>query len=288
MAAARISVCVLGAHGNLGSEIVHLLRSRWVTVDAYGHEECDIIDSRQVRVAFDKSRPTVVVNSAAYTNVDGAETESEKAFDINALGPEIVSHQAIDFGARLISFSTDFVFDGRRDGPPYTENDIPNPQSTYAKSKLAGEKAILSADSRFVVLRVGNLFGIHGGNFPSTLMTRLRRGEALSIDAERRMSPTWSRAVAEQVYHMIVRNLPGGLYHATCNGETTWAGFASELCSRLGLPKRFEAVSSDALRLKAQRPRYHVLENLRLAKLGHDYMPHWMKALSGYLSVLPS
>ena len=288
MATARISVCVLGAHGNLGSEIVHLLRSRSVTVDAYGHEECDITDSRQVKVAFDKSRPTIVVNAAAYTNVDEAETESEKAFDINALGPQIVGHEAIDFDARVISFSTDFVFDGRRDGPPYIESDIPDPQSTYAQSKLAGEKAILSADPRFVVLRVGNLFGIHGANFPSTLVTRLRRGEALCIDAERRMSPTWSRAVAEQLYQMIVRNLPGGLYHATCNGETTWAGFASEICSRLDLPKRFEAVSSESLKLKAQRPRYHVLENLRLAKLGHNYMPHWMKALSGYLSVLPS
>jgi dTDP-4-dehydrorhamnose reductase len=270
----------------LGTELTTYLRRNGASVVSLTHRQCDITDPAALARTLESldPAPNTIINAAAYTDVDGAEENAERAFAVNAQGPQNIGRVACTLGARVLSFSTDFVFAGRRTGPPYREEDPPDPQSTYARSKLAGDRNLRSTAPDCWILRVGNLYGRHGNNFPSTLVARFRKGQHLKIDRSRRMTPTSTLAVAAQTWKILVAQPPGGLYHVTCQGEATWADFADAVCRKTGLNPSFERVTSTALNLKAPRPAYHVLENARLQDLGLDIMPAWPAALDAYLS----
>jgi dTDP-4-dehydrorhamnose reductase len=277
----RVAV-VLGAGGLVGAALCDALPPAGWRVVAADHAACDIRDADGVRALLRQARPAVVFNAAAYTNVDGAEAEPERARAVNADGPEVVARAAAEAGAAVVHYSTDFVFDGEQDRP-YDERDPPSPLSAYARSKAEGDARVAAATARHFILRVGCVYGRGGRNFPSTLVRRLRAGERLRVDAERRVSPTWVREVAD-VSVALADTPHHGLYHCTAQGETTWADFARAVAGELGLPDApIEPVSDAGLALPARRPRRAVLDNRMLRLRGLDRLSPWDRALRGYV-----
>jgi dTDP-4-dehydrorhamnose reductase len=248
-----------------------------------GRKDGDIADAPLVAAALDRLRPEVVFNAAAWTDVDGAEDHPQEARRANAEGPEVLARACAARGIHLVHYSTDFVFDGERE-TPYDESIAPSPQSVYAATKLEGERRVQAACPQSFVLRVGCLYGHGGRNFPSTVLRRLRAGELIRADFERRVSPTWVVPVAE-----LSARLAGtphvGLYHSTAQGETCWSDFARFVADTAGLTDaRVEAVAGSALKLKAARPRRAVLISRRLPEIGLDRLPSWQDQARAYIA----
>ena len=275
---------VLGARGLLGTALGERLPAAgWRVAAAVGHAECDITDAGALRALFEATRPDVVFNAAAYTDVDRAESEPAAAEAINAAGAENVARAAAAAGAAVVHYSTDFVFDGELERL-YDEDDPPTPQGRYAASKVAGDARVAAAAERHFILRVGCLYGQGGRNFPSTITRRLRAGETVRAHNDRFGSPTWAREVAD-VSAALARTAHHGLYHCTSQGETTWADFARLAAELLGVPAdRVRGVSTAELPLKAQRPRRAVLDNRRLRERGLDTLSSWQDALRAFIA----
>jgi dTDP-4-dehydrorhamnose reductase len=277
---------VLGANGTLGQALCAYLPTAeagsW-QVDARGRSGCDIANPAEVERALTESRAEVVFNTAAFTNVDRAEDDPEGAFRANALAPEILARAVERHGAKLLHYSTDFVFDGER-ARAYDEFDPPTPQGLYARSKVAGEQLAAAATRRLFVMRVGCLYGRNGKNFPSTILRRLRAGETIRADRERVGSPTWVMDVA-RVSAALAVTQHFGLYHGTSQGETSWADYARFLAAELGLPA--ERVVGQATHelpmMKAPRPRRAILDNRMLRLRGLDLFPDWQAAALAFL-----
>jgi dTDP-4-dehydrorhamnose reductase len=275
---------VLGARGMLGQALAAHLPGHGVTVvGAYGRDECAITDEARVRALLRQTNPDVLFNAAALTDVDAAEDRVDEAFRVNALGPELLARACQELGAKLVHYSTDFVFDGEQEHP-YDEFDTPSPQGQYARSKLAGERLVAAATTRGFVLRVGCLYGEGGRNFPSTIARRLRAGETIRAVGDRIGSPTWATSVVG-VSAALSRTEHFGLYHCTANGETSWADYARFLAAELGLPAaRVTTVASNDLPLKAPRPRRAVLDNRMLRLRGLDTLGDWQTQARAYLA----
>jgi len=283
MAAAGKNALVLGARGTLGVALCDELGSAGWSVTPVGHADCDIRDAAAVAAQVARVSPAALFNAAAYTDVDRAESEPDAAFAVNATGAANVARAAAGAGVPVVHYSTDFVFDGELERP-YEEGDPPSPQGLYARSKVAGDEAVAAEAPRHFILRVGCLYGHGGRNFPSTIVRRLRAGENIRADGERRGSPTWVKEVARVSAALVTTELYG-LYHCTAQGETTWADFALQAARLLGLPEsRVEGVPSAALRLKAPRPRRAILENRMLKLRGLDTLSSWQDALSAFVS----
>jgi dTDP-4-dehydrorhamnose reductase len=264
----------------LGEE---LTRAGWRVPALAARSDCDIRDQQAVRALLERTCPTTVFNAAAYTDVDRAEREPDLAYAVNALGAEVVARAAAAIGAGVVHYSTDFVFDGEL-ARPYDEFDQTSPQGVYARSKLAGEVLVAAASPRHHILRVGCLYGRGGRNFPSTIVRRLRAGEAIRSDRDRLGSPTWVREVA-RVSSVLPRHAPPGLYHCTAQGETSWADFARLAAATLDRPERsVEGVPSSALSLVAPRPRRAILDNRMLRLRGLDSLSSWQDALRAFIA----
>lgn len=275
---------VLGAGGLLGRHVVDLLRRRGLDVAAKDRAACPIEDEGAVLAALDGA--SHVFNCAAYTNVDGAEAEPTLAFAANALGAENVARAAARRGAVVLHVSTDFVFDGAQ-ARPYDEFEAPNPQSTYARSKRAGELLVERANPRHHVVRVQGLYGRQGRNFASRLGELLRDGARnMRIDCERKVQPTSAAAAAAALYQIAASDRYG-TWHASCRGATTWHDFAGRIAAHLGIEPLWEAVPSSALTLPAPRPASCLLEQRRLALYGMAPMPTWQQAQDDYLAEAP-
>lgn len=282
MAVDRGAAVVLGAAGLVGQALCHQLTGAGWRVVAATRAACDIRDARAVRALCADARPTVVFNAAAYTNVDRAESEPDVAWSVNAEGAEVVARAAAEAGAKVVHYSTDFVFDGEQERP-YVEADPPSPLSAYGRSKAEGDARVAAAAPRHFLLRVGCLYGRGGRNFPSTVVRRLRAGEALRADAERRVTPTWVREVAA-VSLALAATDHHGLYHCTAHGETTWANFAERIAQALKIDNpRIAQVSEVTLGLPARRPRRAVLDNRALRARGLDRFSPWEQALQAYV-----
>jgi len=236
-------ILILGAGGLVGSELVLRGAARGFEVSGRSRAECDITRPESVGRALAGQPFEAVVNCAAYNAVDRAESEAEAANLVNGAGAGYVAAAASAAARKIIHYSTDFVFDGRRSSP-YVETDPPNPLSAYGRSKALGDEAVRTGNPRHFILRVGCLYGARGQGFGSTLARRLRAGERVRADGERRVQPTWARAVADQTLALLPSKR-FGLYHAMCHGETSWADFAVELARLAGFnPRLVEAVAT--------------------------------------------
>ncbi|MCG5056404.1 MAG: dTDP-4-dehydrorhamnose reductase [Myxococcales bacterium] len=271
----KITAVVLGAQGTLGRALVENLPRLGIDLlAAHTRATCDIAHEDAVEGALLSARPDLVFNAAAYTNVDKAEDEEDASYLANALGPENVARACARIDAKLVHYSTDFVFDGEQERP-YDEFDPVSPQGAYARSKVAGERLVETAWAKHFILRVGCLYGQGGRNFPSTILDRLGRGESIKADAERKASPTWVVPVVE-VSAALARTDGFGLYHSTANGETTWADYAHFLAGQLGISaEKVAALPYGALSLKAARPRRAILNNRMLRLRGLDTLGTW-------------
>ena len=287
-------VAVLGPQGSLGIHLCEELRLAGHEVDPIDRAVCDLgTPDREslyrLRDRFAGADCQLVINTAAFTDVDAAENKTDDAFMVNAIGAELVARAADEAGSAICHLSTDFVFDGES-GRPYDEFDQPRPLSAYARSKLAGEQLVKSAAARSFIVRVGGLYGRRGRNFVSSLVSRLRAGQTLRIDRERLTAPTWNRLLARQIITLCERG-EHGVYHATSQGSTTWYGFAEALCDEaaaLGrdLPRTFVGVTTGELDAPAARPRSSLLDCRMLRLRGLMKLPPWREALRAYLTEL--
>ncbi|MGQ9496563.1 MAG: dTDP-4-dehydrorhamnose reductase [Thermoanaerobaculaceae bacterium] len=272
-------VLLTGGRGQLGTAIRALAKSWAWELFAPAKRELDITQSRDVLEACWKLQPEVIINAAAYTAVDKAESEPEQAFLVNAQAVASLAKAANDVGALLVQISTDYVFDGRN-SHPYREEDEPNPLSVYGKSKLGGEQAARTAREHLVI-RTSWLFG-DGWNFVEAIRKQLANGaKMLRVVADQKGRPTFAPDLAKVIAQLVEKG-ERGLFHAANNGTATWAEFAGEIVAQLGLAVPVVPISTEEANRPAPRPSYSVLDTSRLEAVVGP-LPNWQNALSRYL-----
>jgi dTDP-4-dehydrorhamnose reductase len=285
-------ILVTGAQGMLGHDVQR-------AGERAGHElvlvdlpELDITDAAAVgelieRLSTERGSLDAVVNCAAWTDVDGAESKREQAHAVNALGPAVLAGAAAQVGAPLLHISTDYVFDGvaplDADGRPrpYVESDPTGPRSVYGATKLEGERAVLAASPRNTVVRTAWLFGVDGPNFAATMLRLAGERDAVQVVTDQIGSPTWSGHLAPALLGLLERGV-GGLVHLTGGGEVSWNGFAQEIFRQAEIACRVEPATSAQMALAAPRPAWSALASERDDVLP---MPAWQDGLAGYLAM---
>jgi dTDP-4-dehydrorhamnose reductase len=284
-----LRVLLIGANGQLGSDLMQILESHEVT--AATHQNFDVVQFDHVQHEVVRLRPQVIINTAAFHKVDLCETEVLSAFQVNAYGVRNVALAAREVDAKLVHFSTDYVFEGnlRR---PLTESDPTNPISAYGVSKLAGEKLAGYLWTKSFVIRTCGLYGHSGssgkgGNFVETMLKKAAAGESIRVVNDQTLTPTSTRELARKVSQLI-HTEEYGLYHITANGECSWFEFARQIFELARVPAHLSPTSSEQFKTAARRPAYSVLENARLKRLGIDDMKDWREALTEYLHNRPS
>lgn len=280
----RQRVLVTGASGQLAGAIATVF-GRDSDVTALARTALDITDDRAVNDAVAVHRPDLVVNCAAYNDVDGAETDPVAALEVNAFAVRGLARATAAAGATLVHYSSDFVFDGTA-SRPYTEDDRPNPQGVYAASKLLGEWFALEA-GKAVVLRVESLFGAPSGRAGRTgslgsLVAGIEAGREVPVFVDRTVSPSDVFDVAEATRALMASGSASGVYHCVNAGSCSWRDIATEIARLLGTPANLRPITLDTVSLRARRPRYSALDNTRLRAAG-IIMPTWQDALGRYL-----
>jgi dTDP-4-dehydrorhamnose reductase len=276
---------VTGAGGMLGRDLVDVLGGGG-HVTALRRSDLDIRDAAAVGAAVAEHR--IVVNAAAWTDVDGAETDEAAATEINGAAVEVVAKACAAAGAALLHVSTDYVFAGDATAP-YPEDAATAPVNAYGRSKLAGERAVLAHGG--YVVRTSWLYGEHGRNFVSTMLSLARQRDEVSVVDDQRGQPTWSRALAERLRALgelaAAGSAPAGIYHGTASGETTWYGFARAVFAGAGLdPDRVRPTTSDRFVRPARRPAYSVLGHDRWAAAALPPMARWDASLRDALPLI--
>jgi dTDP-4-dehydrorhamnose reductase len=265
-------IVVTGADGQLGSELRRLSmavpREEWIFTDV---NELDITSAQSVGRFFDRECPTVVVNCAAWTDVDGAERNPAGAALVNVDGPRNLAEKAMEMGAVVIHISTDFVFDGSAD-TPYRETDTPNPINVYGETKLAGERAVLEVGCRGAVVRTSWLYSPYGRNFVKSIMGAAARNPQISVVADQWGCPTAADGLADAIMQMIPSllqlNQPAELYHYCDRGVVNRSGFAAEIVALSGERAEVISVSSSEYPSPARRPAYSALDT---SKIEHTF-----------------
>ena len=276
-------VLVTGAGGRLAMFVAGAFAGR--RVEALPRQRLDISDARAVRAAVEGLRPALIVNCAAYNDVDGAEDDSPRALDGNAFGVRNLAHAAARTRATLVHYSTDFVFDGEADRP-YTEEDAPRPQSVYAASKWLGEQFALQAPGAFV-LRVESLFGCgpewRGARGSlDAMVERMRAGQDVRAFTDRVVTPSYMADVAAATRHLVDAGAAPGMYHCVSSGQATWEQVAREAARALDAVVGVTPITLADVTMRARRPRYCALSNEKLASAGFR-MPAWQDALHRWL-----
>jgi dTDP-4-dehydrorhamnose reductase len=281
-----MKILLIGQHGQVSRELQLSLQGQGELI-VRGRNQLDLAQPAQIRQQLRELRPTLIVNAAAHTAVDQAESEPELAFAINATAPGVLAEEAAALGAPLIHYSTDYVFDGRKDAP-YVESDPTNPLGVYGRSKLAGEQAIQAIGGDHLILRTSWVYSQHGRNFLLTMQRLLQERDELKVVADQIGAPTWAGSIASATAQMIQywrngRAGPWGLYHLSAQGEVSWFGFASAIAEQLraqGRPvAQLQTIPSSAYPTPAQRPLNSRLDCSRLQHDWHIQLPDWHGAL---------
>jgi len=286
-------VFVTGAQGMLGQDLVPVLQAAGDEVVPSGTQACDvpayarldITDLEATKRAIAQARPDVVINCAAYTNVDGAEADPDAAYRVNALGTWNLALACQEAGVAMLQVSTDYVFDGRK-GSAYDEYDTPNPQSVYGRSKYAGEVHLQQVLTRFYIVRTAWLYGQHGKNFVETILKAAAERPELKVVNDQWGCPTWTRDLAEAISRLI-RTERYGLYHVTGQGECTWMDFARKIVELGGMTTPVLPQTTEELNRPAPRPAYSVMRNRALDLGGLPSLPRWESSLQHYLQARP-
>jgi len=288
-ASAQRTILLTGVNGQVGFELARSLQGLG-TVIAPGSNELDLSDLEQVRRVVREMKPSLIVNPAAYTAVDKAETDVDAAMRLNAEAPAVLAEEAKRLGAALVHYSTDYVFDGAKDGA-YVEGDRVNPINVYGRSKLAGEQAIGAVGGAHLIFRTSWVYGMRGKNF---LLTMLRLGaerEELSVVADQLGAPTWSNTIATSTAHVLSQAIASdgeswwrehsGVYHLTSGGGTSWHGFAEAIFEVSNLARKpvVKPVPASAYPTPASRPANSSMSNDKLAAAFGVRAPDWREAL---------
>lgn len=284
-----MKILVTGHSGQVARELALALAGQGELL-VLGRDRLDLADSEAIRQRVRAERPDLIINAAAHTAVDLAESEPEVAFALNATAPGVLAEEAAALGAPLIHYSTDYVFDGRKTAP-YTEDDLPNPLGVYGRSKLAGEEAIRAVGGAHLILRTSWVYSLHGRNFLLTMQRLLQEREQLNVVDDQVGAPTWAGDIATATAALIQRWQQGhqawGTYHFTAGGETSWFGFASAIAETLkaeGKPcARLEPIPSSAYPTPAQRPLNSRLDGSKLRRDWDVALPDWRQGLEACL-----
>lgn len=274
-----MKILITGSKGQLGSELINLLPEEH-QVSGYDLD-MDITDRSVIESKFSKVKPGLVIHCAAFTDVDGCEDFRGKAFLVNGTGTENLAKVARKYDCKFVYISTDYVFNGKKD-TPYVEEDMPDPISVYGKSKLAGEKAVISILKKFYILRTTGIYSRYGKNFVESIIKASKNCRELKIVNDQICTPTYSLDVAKCIYKLIETGMYG-IYHATNGGQCSWYQFTKEIFRILGKKVTIIPVKSDILGRRASRPSYSVLANSRLEKNKIYFMRHWKRALKDFL-----
>ena len=288
-----MKILLTGANGQLGWELQRTVPPGFAVV-ACGSAELDISDRQAVARVVAAHAPQVIINAAAFTAVDRAETEALRAEQVNALGPINLAQAAVDRGIRLIHISTDFIFDGRQ-AHPYQPTDLPNPLGVYGQSKLRGEEGImaLTGGQETTIIRTAWVYSSHGHNFVKTMLRLMAEREVLSVIDDQIGTPTWAHGLAQAVWSVVSTKVTG-VYHYTDAGVASWYDFAvaiGEEAAALGLLTKQPLVlpiPASAYPLPAQRPPYGVLDKTALWQALAWQPRHWRVALRSMLAELLS
>jgi dTDP-4-dehydrorhamnose reductase len=272
-------VTVLGASGLLGKYLVREWKEDEVT--GLSSRDVDIRDLQQVRRVVEKHRPEWIVLAAAYTDVDGCETNPELAFQINCVGAVNVATIAYELGSRLLFLSTDYVFDGTKP-TPYEINDPRNPRTVYGRSKAEAEVAITKILPAGCIVRTSWVFGTGGKCFPDTILKLAAIRPEIDVVDDQRGCPTYARDLSRAIIDLCHKDA-SGIVHATNVGDCTWFQFASEIIRVSGLETVVRPTTSDKFLRPAQRPKYSVLSSKSLLPC-YPQMPTWQEALKGYVA----
>ncbi|GGF00753.1 dTDP-4-dehydrorhamnose reductase [Mycetocola zhadangensis] len=267
---------ITGASGMLGSDLRVALRGRSVT--ALRHADLDVTDLDAVRAAV--AGHDVVINAAAYTKVDDAESNESEAFAVNATGAKNLAIAASEAEAKLAQVSTDYVFRGDASAP-YAEGAPREPLSAYGRTKAAGEKAAVAEHPHGTyIVRTAWLYGEHGSNFAATMLRLADSHPTVSVVTDQKGQPTWTNDLAEQIVALVDSDAPAGIYHGTNAGEASWFDFTKAIFEEIGLdPQRVQPTNSAAFVRPAPRPSYSVLAHDAWGNAGLSPMRHWREAL---------
>ncbi|WP_214510969.1 dTDP-4-dehydrorhamnose reductase [Pseudomonas brassicacearum] len=288
---APLRILIIGQNGQVSRALQSRL-SGLGELTVRGSDQLDLAQPDSLRAPIEALKPGLIINAAAHTAVDQAESEPERAFAINATAPGILAQAAVALGVPLIHYSTDYVFDGLKPAP-YTEDDTPNPLSVYGRSKLAGENAIRQAGGQHLILRTSWVYSTEGRNFLLTMQRLLQEKPQLRVVADQVGAPTWAGTIADSTAQLIERwqvGQPGawGTYHLTARGETSWFGFAQaigeNLLDRHKPCAQLEPIESSAYPTPAPRPLNSRLDCTRLLKEWGVSQPDWRSALQQCLA----
>ena len=300
-----IRALVTGAGGQVGAQVARILEGRAQSI-AVDRSRLDLCDPAAIAARIREMRPQLIVNAAAYTAVDFAESEEARARAVNAVAPGVIAEEAARAGALLVHFSTDYVFDGEKSSP-YVEDDPTNPLSVYGRTKLEGERNVAASGCAHVILRTSWVYGPQGGNFLFTMLRLAATREELRVVDDQRGAPTSSLQLARAVLALFTEAEPArpisaadiarvsgrkGLYHATAAGETTWFGFAKAIFEGRARSANFKtprlvAIPTREYPTPARRPANSMLSNERLERTFGVRLGDWRAGLAETLSALP-
>lgn len=292
-----MKVLITGAAGQVGVSLVRSAPS-WVELTALGSGALDISDEAAVKAMLGRLQPELIINAAAYTAVDRAETDVQRAFEVNGLAPGYLGAAASDLGIPVFHISTDYVFSGKAERP-YDENAEPDPQTAYGRGKLAGELGLASRCAEHLILRTSWVFSADGSNFVKTMLRLGRERPQLRVVADQLGGPTPARAIAEALWRLTARwnemgstRFEWGTYHFSGGPTVSWHGFASEIMRQaqasgmLAKPPAVEAIATAEFPTPARRPAYSVLDCSRLTAVHGIEQPDWRAGLIQVLNEL--
>jgi dTDP-4-dehydrorhamnose reductase len=281
-------ILLIGKVGQVGWELRRTL-APMAEVMAVDFPEIDLIEGGSIRKWVSHTRPSIIINAAAYTAVDKAESEPDRAMKINGEAPGVLAEEAKRIGALLVHYSTDYVYDGAK-SEPYVETDSPNPLSAYGRSKLAGDNAIQSVGCAHLIFRLCWVYGARGQNFMLTIMRLARERDTLRVVRDQVGCPTWSRMIAETTTQALRQVLASGdpavlagIYHLAASGVTSWHGFAEAIVGLMPEAERkcrvIEPITTPEYPLPAKRPAYSVLSTEKLRRVFNLGLPRWEESL---------
>jgi dTDP-4-dehydrorhamnose reductase len=282
-----MKLAVIGANGQLGTDLMEVLSAEHEVI-GLNHADIEITDINSVQKVLSTAKPEIVLNTAAYHIVPEAEKFPDKAFHINGTGALNLAKVCQDLGIRLVHYSTDYVFDGKKQ-KPYIESDCPNPLNVYANSKLSGEYFVLNYSDKSYVVRVSGIYGkvpcrAKGGNFITTMIKLAKEKPEVRVVNDEILTPTPTLHIAKNTAALIKTDA-FGLFHMSCEGKCSWYEFAKVIWQTLQLETPLYPASVRDFPLVVKRPFYSVLENKNLNKLGINQMPDWKVALKEFLEI---
>lgn len=279
-----MKIAVTGAKGMLGTDFCAYLKYNNIIPIEWDLPEMDITDVNQTIKDITRAKPNIICHFAAYTNVDGAETNKSQAYAVNTLGTWAVAIAVKEIKAKLLYMSTDYVFDGKKENG-YLESDTPNPINYYGQTKFLGEKLIKEHLKKYFIVRTSWLFGKHGKNFVSTILNMAKEKEYLEVVSDQIGSPTYTRDLCEPLYKLI-NTEHYGIYHLTNAGICSWYKFACAIIKEAGLNNQVLPVTSDKINRPAKRPLCSELRNFNYENLFLETLRPWEQALKDFLAEL--